>query len=220
MKKIAIAVAILICMTVASHAGMLPFPNSVLTLKGGYYKPSGVKGNGGMLLGLGVGKSVDELVSLSLGLEYFGKNFEEKLEADTVSTSGITTTTMVKVLYEHKVTYLPLWASLNITLPVGGRIKPYVGGDLGWGLARVSYDYKDTTISADKITTGPDDGFYSGFGWRARGGARIGLGLRSALLLEASYNGTTVSREEDNGWVRELDMSGLGIGAAIQIEGF
>lgn len=220
MKKIIITFLAVISMATLAHAGMLPFANSVLMLKGGYYNPSGVKGNGGLLLGLGVGNAVDDMVNLSLGLEYFGKSFEEKQEADTVSTTGITTTTMVKVLYEHKVTYLPLWASLNITIPAGGAIKPYVGGDLGWGLAKVSYDYKDTTISVDKITTGPDDGFYTGFGWRARGGARIGLGMRSALLLEASYNGTTVSREEEGGWERELDMSGFGIGAAIELKGF
>jgi len=220
MKKTLIITLAVLCMTAGANAGMLPFANSVLALKGGYYNPSGVKGNGGLLLGLGVGNAVDDMVNLSFGIEYFGKSFEEKQEADTTSTTGITTTTMVKVLYEHKVTYLPLWTSLNFTLPVGGTIKPYVGGDLGWGLARVSYDYKDTTISVDKITQGPDDGFYTGFGWRIRGGARIGLGLKSALLLEASYNGTTVAREEDGGWERELDMSGIGIGAVIELKGF
>jgi hypothetical protein len=218
MKKISIIIFAVICLSSIVQAGMLPFANSILTLKGGYYNPSGVKGSGGLLLGLGVGNAVDNMVSLSFGLDYFGKSFEEKQEADTFSTTGITTTTMVKVLYEHKVTYTPLWAGLNITLPIGSSIKPYIGGDLGWGLANVSYDYKDT-IAVEKIIQGPDDGFYSGFGWRARGGARIGLGIRSALLLEASYSGIKVSREEDGGWERELDMSGFGMGAAIELKG-
>jgi hypothetical protein len=220
MKKILIAVVATLCLAGSASAGMLPFANSLLTLKGGYYNPSGVKGSGGLLLGLGMGNAVDDMVSLSFGLEYFGKSFEEKLEADTASTTGITSTTMVKVLYEHKVTYLPLWASLNLTLPFGGTIKPYLGGDLGWGLARVSYDYKDADIAESAITQGPDDGFYGGLGWRIRGGARVRLGLRSALLLEGSYNGTTVSREEEGGWERKLDLSGLGLGAAIEMRGF
>ncbi len=220
MRRIAILIAAYLLLAGTAGAGMLPFANSLLTIKGGYFNPSGVKGGGGLLLGLGAGNAVDDMVSLSLGLEYFGKSFEEKLEADTASTAGITSTTMVKVLYEHKVTYLPLWASLNLTLPLGRAIKPYLGGDLGWGLARVSYDYKDTDIAESAITQGPDNGFYGGLGWRVRGGARIRLGLRSALLLEGSYNGTTVSREEDGGWERELDLSGLGLGAAIEMKGF
>lgn len=220
MRRIYLLIMILTGSLNLAYAAMLPFENSVMILKGGFFNPSGVKGGGGLLLGAGVGSAVDNMVNLTFGLDYFGKSFEERQEADTSSTTGITTTTMVRVLYEHKVTYIPLWGSVNITLPFGRSINPYIGGDLGWGLAKVSYDYKDTTIAADKITQGPDDGYYTGFGWRLRGGARIKLGARSSILLEASYNGTSVSREEDGGWERELKMDGIGIGAGLELKGF
>jgi len=192
---------------------------NVLEGRFGYFNPKGVKGNGGMLFGASYGKGIDQMVSVTVGFDYFGKTFEEEQAVDTANASEITTTTMTKVLYSHTVRYLPLLASINLTFPMGSVIKPYAGLDLGYGLGRVSYSYNDT-LSSTLIKTGPDDGWYSGFGWRVRAGGRIKLGLNSAFIAQASYNGNTISRKEDSGYTRKLDMSGLGAGVAIELSGF
>lgn len=185
----------------------------------GYFNPSGVSGSGGLDFGVGYGKQVDEMISVYAGIEYFGKSFEETQEVDTASTTGITTTTMTRVLYKHTVKHMPLWLSLNATLPTSNRLKPMAGLDLGYALTKVSYSYNDT-LAASKIKTGPDDGWFRGFGWRIRGGAKMKLGYKSAFFADLSYTGNTVSREEEGGWTRELKMSGLGFGAGLELSGF
>ena len=66
----------------------------------------------------------------------------------------------------------------------------------------------------------PNDGTYSGFGWRIGGGARMKLGFRSALLAGVYYNGNTVSKSQAENVFTDLKMSGLGFGAGLELSGF
>ncbi|MDP2807540.1 MAG: hypothetical protein Q8O74_05320 [bacterium] len=190
---------------------------NVLEGRFGYFNPVGVTGNGNIIFGASYGKGIDQMVNVSLGFDYFGKTFEEKVTVDTDTT--IIGTTMTKVLYRHTVRYLPLFASISLAFPIDFAIKPYAGLDLGYGLGSVSYSYNDT-LASSTIDAGPDDGWYSGFGWRVRAGGKIKLGYNSAFVIQAMYNGNTISREEESGYKRELDMAGLGFGAALELSGF
>ncbi|HTY08914.1 MAG TPA: outer membrane beta-barrel protein [Candidatus Edwardsbacteria bacterium] len=185
-----------------------------------YFKPSGVEGGGSALFSLGAGKRVDDMVMVNVQLDFFNKTFkkEDVSTVDTSSTS-IAHTTQRLVEYEHSVKYFPITAGAVITLPVGMLIHPYIEGRVGYGFAHVSYSY-NTSLYNIPTTDRPESGTYSGFGWRLGGGARLGLGTRSALYGGIYYNGNTCSRSAGNDLFTDLNMSGLMIGAGLEISGF
>jgi opacity protein-like surface antigen len=209
MKKILFLAAIL---AAAQLAG-------ALTLTGGasYFKPSGVEGNGGVMLSLGLGQRVDEMVMATLELDFFNKTFKKEsvVPVDTAAGSIVSVENR-SVEFEHSVKYFPLTAGVVVTLPMGGRVNPFLEGRLGYGLASVSYKYNAEVATASK----PNDGTYSGFGWRIGGGARMKLGFRSALLAGVYYNGNTVSKSQDENLFTDLKMSGIGFGAGLELSGF
>lgn len=184
----------------------------------GYFKPSGVEGGGGLILSLGAGQRVDDMVMANVQLDYFNKTFKKETITDSVLTQTSNYTTRL-VEYEHSVKYFPITAGVTITLPVGMLISPYIEGRVGYGIAHVSYSYNSsiyTIAESDK----PESGTYSGFGWRLGTGGRIKLGFRSALTVGVSYNGNTCSRSAGNDLFTDLKMSGLIIGAGLELSGF
>jgi hypothetical protein len=185
-----------------------------------YFKPSGVEGGGGVLFSLGAGQRVDDMVMANIQLDYFNKTFKKETTTtvDTSSTS-IAHTAQRLVEYEHSVKYFPVTAGVMITLPVGMLIHPYVEGRVGYGLAHVSYSYNKSLYNIPDNNR-PESGTYSGFGWRLGGGARLGLGSRSALTAGVSYNGNTCSRSAGNDLFTDLKMSGFIIGAGLELSGF
>jgi opacity protein-like surface antigen len=190
-----------------------------LTLTGGasYFKPSGVEGGGGAMLSLGLGQRVDEMVMATIQLDYFNKTFKKQTTVPVDTAAGsIVSVENRSVDFEHSVKYFPLTAGVVVTLPMGGRVNPFLEGRLGYGLARVSYSYSAEVVTASK----PNDGTYSGFGWRVGGGARLKLGFRSALLAGVYYNGNTVSKSQAENLFTDLKMSGLGFGAGLELSGF
>lgn len=190
-----------------------------LTLTGGasYFKPSGVEGGGGAMLSLGLGQRVDEMVMATIQLDYFNKTFKKQTTVPVDTAAGsIVSVENRSVDFEHSVKYFPLTAGVVVTLPMGGRANPFLEGRLGYGLARVSYSYSAEVVTASK----PNDGTYSGFGWRVGGGARLKLGFRSALLAGVYYNGNTVSKSQAENLFTDLKMSGLGFGAGLELSGF
>jgi opacity protein-like surface antigen len=190
-----------------------------LTLTGGvsFFNPSGVEGGGGAMLSLGFGQRVDEMVMATVQIDYFNKTFKKETVVPVDTAAGaIVSVENRRVEFEHSVKYFPLTAGVAVTLPMGGRINPFIEGRLGYGLAHVSYNYSEEVVSASK----PNDGTYSGFGWRVGGGARLKLGFRSALLAGVYYNGNTVSKTQAENLFTDLKMSGLGFGAGLELSGF
>lgn len=190
-----------------------------LTLTGGasYFNPSGVEGSGGVMLSLGLGQRVDEMVMATLELDFFNKTFKKETVVPVDTAAGsIVSVENRSVDFEHSVKYFPLTAGVVVTLPMGGRVNPFLEGRLGYGLASVSYKYSAEVVAASK----PNDGTYSGFGWRIGGGARMKLGFRSALLAGVYYNGNTVSKSQAENLFTDLKMSGIGFGAGLELSGF
>jgi hypothetical protein len=125
------------------------------------------------------------------------------------------------VAYNHTVKYLPISAGVVITLPVDitASIRPFIEGRVGYGIANVSYDYNESLYDIPDASR-PESGTYGGFGWRLNGGLRVSLGSRSGLTIGAFYNGNKVSRSQDANTFVDLDMSGLGGGAGLELSGF
>jgi hypothetical protein len=185
-----------------------------------YFKPSGVEGGGSAMFSLGVGQRVDDMVMVNVQLDYFGKTFKkEDISTVDTSSSSIAHTTQRLVEYEHSVKYFPITAGAVITLPMGMLIHPYIEGRVGYGFAHVSYTYNQSLYNIPNNNR-PESGTYSGFGWRLGGGARLGLGSRSALYGGVYYNGNTCSRSAGNDLFTDLKMSGMTIGAGLEVSGF
>ncbi len=204
--------AAMVFWAMAQWAGAL-----TLTGSASYLNPSGVAGSGGLMIGLGAGQRVDEMVMATIEIDYFNKTFKKEsvVPVDTAAGSIVSVANR-SVEFEHSVKYFPLTAGVVVTLPLGGRINPFLEGRLGYGLASVSYKYNAEIVAASK----PNDGIYSGFGWRLGGGARLKLGFRSALLAGIFYNGNTVSKSQAENLFTDLKMSGLGFGAGLELSGF
>jgi hypothetical protein len=186
----------------------------------GYFKPSGVSGGGGLLLSLGAGQRVDDMVMANIQLDFMNKTFTKKNTTPVDTAPGaIVSTQQTLVEYEHSVKYFPVTAGVVITLPMGMLFKPYVEGRVGYGLAHVSYTYNQSLYDIPNNSR-PESGTYTGFVWRLGAGARLGLGMRSALTAGVSYNGNTCSRSAGNNLFTELKMSGFIIGAGLELTGF
>lgn len=213
--KRTIALALLALLAVGGAAS-----GKALNAGAAYFKPSGVEGGGGLLLSLGVGQRVDDMVMANVQLDFFNKTFTKELTSPVdTDTSSVVHIESRQVAYKHSVKYFPITAGVVVTLPMGMLIKPYVEGRVGYGLARVSYDYNASLYNIPEASR-PESGTYSGFGWRLGAGARLGLGLRSALTAGISYNGNTCSRSAGEDVFTDLKMSGLIIGAGIELSGF
>ena len=194
------------------------------TISGGaaWFNPTGVEGSGGVMFSLGLGQRVDDMVLANIQLDFMNKTFTKELNTTVdLDTSSIVTLSTRYVAYKHSVKYFPVSAGAVITLPVDitYSIKPFIEGRVGYGFANVSYDYNETTYDIPEASR-PESGTYAGFGWRLAGGIRVSLGSRSGMTLGAFYNGNTVSRSQDSNTFVDLEMSGMGLGASLELSGF
>ncbi len=197
---------------------------NAMTINGGaaWFNPTGVEGSGAVLFSLGAGQRVDAMVMANIQLDFMNKTFTKELSTTVdLDTTSIVNLSTREVAYNHSVKYFPISAGVVITLPVDitYSIKPFIEGRVGYGIANVSYDYNETTYDIPD-TSRPESGTYTGFGWRLAGGIRMSLGSRSGLTLGAFYNGNTVSRSQDSNTFVDLEMSGLGLGASLELSGF
>lgn len=197
---------------------------NAMTINGGaaWFNPSGVKGSGGVLFSLGCGQRVDEMVMANIQLDFMNKTFTKEIETGVdLDTSANVSISTRSVAYNHSVKYFPISAGVVISLPMNitYSIKPFIEGRVGYGFASVSYDYNETIYDIPDASR-PESGTYAGFGWRVATGIRLSLGSRSGMTLGAFYNGNTVSRSQDANTFVDLEMSGLGLGASLELSGF
>ncbi len=217
MKKIATVLLVAVCLGLSAGA-------DAMTFNGGasWFNPTGVEGSGGVLFSLGTGQRVDGMVMANIQLDFMNKTFTKELSTTVdLDTGAVVNLQTREVAYKHSVKYFPISAGVVITLPVDitYSIKPFIEGRVGYGFANVSYDYNETTYDIPD-TSRPESGTYTGFGWRVATGIRLSLGRRSGLMLGAFYNGNTVSRSQDANTFVDLEMSGLGLGASLELSGF
>ena len=186
----------------------------LLEFRGGYFNPKGTEA--GFILGTSFGFFFDERVDLSLGIDYFHKNYtKETTVADTSWVSGIDERTVVREL-EYNTTILPISASVNVRFPFQYNTSWYVGVGIAYQFLFNSENNFRENIEEKRT--------YKSFGWLARAGIEYNIGSRSSIFLEALYNNCRVKRNEDvkEGlpvW-NEVDISGLGFRTGLRLEFF
>ncbi len=203
--------AVWMAMTVQSAFGQ---GFKLLEFRGGYFNPKGTAA--GFILGTSFGFFFDERVDLSLGVDYFHKNYtKETTVADTNYVSDIDERTVVREL-EYNTTILPITACVNIRFPFQYNTSWYVGVGVSYQFLFNSENNFRENIEEKRT--------YKSFGWLARAGIEYNIGSRSSIFLEALYNNCRVKRNEDvkEGlpvW-NEVDISGLGIRTGLRLEFF
>jgi len=209
MKKLWVMIFVL---ALAMSAGAQGFRQ--LEVRGGYLNPKGTEG--GFMLGGSYGFAFDERVSLSLGADFFKKNYTQKDKiADKVTDSGVVINTVTETL-EYNTFLMPLTANIDIRFPFDQGMNFYTG-------AGISYQFLFNTEDNFKADVKKKRN-YSGFGYVFRAGMEFILGSRSALLAEAFYNNAKLKgdKEKVEGlpvW-NEVNVSGLGFRVGVRLEFF
>jgi len=185
------------------------------TFKIGYYNPKDAKG--GLMLGINMSGSADEMVDLGFSLDVFHRSYQKDSEvAKSVSSGGVVERQMQRNL-DFSTTAIPLMGTITVKFSSTMPFTYFMTGGLGYALMWNKETNYDLDVS--------DKRFYHGFTWRVGGGAMYRLGSRSYLLGEVFYNDAHLKRnqgETPNGlpvWT-EVNMSGLGFCIGIRVGGY
>lgn len=166
--------------------------------------------DGGFDLGIEYGLHIDTNLDVSVSLDWFKKEFEDKdAKGEYEDIPGLTAEEVLK-LSETTIYDFPLMLAVTAKFPFTDKIKWFATGALGAEMLYASYN----TFNTDEIEETSELAF--DFNWRLGGGAIYNLGQRSELLAEIAYHYSLPSYEyEDdvNGTKytleREYDMSGI-----------
>lgn len=178
-------------------------------VKVGYYDPRDAKG--GLIIGGVIGTAVDEAVDVGVGLDFFRGSNKKETKTGETSTVGGTTETAWRLDAESSSTIIPILAQASIRISASSQLSYAFGGGIGYELFWAKE--KEYNESGEAINS--KSRFYHGFDWMLTGGILYKLGTRSALIIEALYNGSELSRTEDNITFR-VNPSGFGIRAGIR----
>lgn len=180
----------------------------VTSLKMGYYNPKDTKG--GLILGGYLGSAFDESVDIGLGLDFFRASNTQEREVAGSSTAGIPEQGWIPES-ESSVMFIPITGQVNIKFPASPDLFYTAGAGFGYGLMWAKEaKYEDFKKVESKSK------YYHGFRWMLSGGILYSLGSRSALVLEAFYDRSKLSREE-NKVTYKVNASGFGIRAGIRL---
>ncbi|RMG64526.1 MAG: hypothetical protein D6715_09615 [Calditrichaeota bacterium] len=172
----------------------------------------------GFLLGLNVGRSIDESLSWGLEIDYFQRTFRKE-EAVRVEEQGQAQVVIKQRKLEFTTRILPIIAKLNWERQLGNRGPFYLraSGGLGWELA---WNSERNFVEQVNQTR-----FFNGFGWQVSGGLGIAISSSGNFFVDLFYNGGQLRRNQQTSplglptW-EELDVSGLGLKAGVSIVGF
>lgn len=185
-----------------------------LEIRGGYLNPKGTAS--GLILGGSYGFAFDERVSLSMGVDFFKKNYTKETKiAESVSPSGVVENTIQKEL-EYNTFLMPFTAAIDIRFPLQRGMCWYAGAGLSYQFLFNTENNLEEGVKEKRN--------YHGFGWIFRAGLEYTLGSRSALLMEAFYNSAKLKGNEDKVenlpvW-DEVNVSGFGVRAGVRLEFF
>ena len=178
-------------------------------IKVGYFNPKDVKG--GLIFGGMLGSAIDQAVDVGIGLDIFrGSNKSEKKVDPGSSTGGLSEEGWIPDA-ESSVTIIPATLLVNVKFPASHQLSYTGGGGIGYGfLWAKEKKYDDAGEVTDSKTK-----YYHGFRWMLTAGILYKLGSRSSLILEAFYDGSKLSRKEDN-ITYKVNPSGLGIRVGLR----
>lgn len=182
----------------------------VTTVKMGYFNPKDA--NGGFIFGGILGSAVDEAVDVGIGIDVFrGSNKEETKTGESTSGAG-TKETGWRLDAESSSTIIPITAQVNMKLPASYTLFYTFGGGAGYEMLWT----KEKEYDQDGEVINSKSRFYHGFRWILTAGILYKLGSRSSFVLEAFYDGSKVSRKEQN-ITYKVNPSGFGIRGGIRL---
>lgn len=191
-----------------SYSNVLSQGYGVNYVKVGYFNPKDVKG--GLILGAMFGTVVDEAVDVGIGIDFFrGSNKEETKVGE--SSIGQSTETKWRRDGESSTTIIPITGQVNVKIPASYSLFYTLGGGVGYEMLWAGE--KEYNETGEEV--GSESRFYHGFRWIINGGILYKLGSRSSFILEAFYDGSRVSRKEDN-FTYKVNPSGFGLRGGIR----
>ncbi|HQO09594.1 MAG TPA: outer membrane beta-barrel protein [Clostridiales bacterium] len=178
------------------------------SIKAGMFFPQAC--DGGFDLGVEYGLHIDTNLDVSLSLDWFKKEFEDKdAKGEYEEIPGLSADDLVK-LSKTTIYDFPLMVAVTAKFPFNDKIKWFATGALGAEMLYASYN----TYNQDDISEESELAF--DFNWRLGGGAIYNLGQRSEVFGEIAYHYSKPSYdyEDDIGGTsmtveREYDMSGI-----------
>jgi opacity protein-like surface antigen len=177
-------------------------------IKAGMFFPQACEG--GFDLGVEYGLHIDTNLDVSVSLDWFKKEFDDKeARGEYENIPGFTADELAK-LSETTIYDFPLMVSITAKFPFNDKVKWFATGGLGAEMLYASYNTFNTADIEERSELAFD------FNWRLGGGAIYNLGRRSELMAELAYHYSKPSYEyedeiDGNEYTleREYDMSGL-----------
>jgi hypothetical protein len=187
----------------------------ITILRAGYFGPKDAKS--GFVFGLGMGNAVDEVVDIGVSIDLFHRAYQKDVQiAESVSSGGLVERTVQRML-DFSTTAVPVLGTVTLNFTSKMPFRYFVGAGLGY----LFLWNKETNYALDVS----ERRYYRGFAWRLEGGVLYQLGSRSALMIEAVYDGARPRRNEHRTaqglpiW-QEVNFSGFGVRIGIRIGGF
>jgi len=172
----------------------------------------------GYLLGLNLGRTIDESLSWGLEINYFFKSYKEDY---VVATKEDPLNKTVTIARNQDITtrIIPLIAKLNYERPFGYRSPFYLRGSAGVGW-ELLWNTENNYLKNKHKTR-----FFHGFGWQLSAGLGIGISSSGNFFADIFYNNARVKRNQTTTELGlpiwdELDISGFGIKIGVSIVGF
>ena len=197
---------ILIAITIVAFS--LNAQQKIGAIKAGMFFPQAC--DGGFDLGIEYGLHIDTNLDVSLSLDWFKKEFEDKdAKGEYEEIPGLTADQLVK-LSETTIYDFPLMVAVTAKFPYSDKIKWFATGGLGAEMLYASYNTYDGDEMDEKSELAFD------FNWRLGGGAIYNLGQSSEVFGEVAfhYSKPSYEYEDEIGGTeytleREYDMSGI-----------
>ncbi len=211
MKRMSVMLAIVFSMFAFTHI-VHAQAGSVLHVNAGYLNPNDSKG--GMLIGVMLGKEIDDAVDVAFGVDFMHKTYSDQTPVATEEAAGTTIQTEEK-LVDYTRTILPLKIALNVKIPAGRYFGYYINGSLSYQFLFSKEKNYDLETSESRT--------YKGLGWQAAGGIFYHVGSRSTLTTEVFYNSCEVTRDLEKSTKglpvsERIDLSGLGFRLGVILD--
>lgn len=212
MTRMKISILIIFALFQSAFA-QLPYTE----FKVGYFNPNDA--HDGFLLGIHLGRMIDESISWGMEVDYFQKTYTD--ETRVSEQVGQTTPDQVTRNLNFVTRMLPVFAKLNFERALNQSSPVYLraSGGVGWQFVwnKVENFESDPQVSGTR--------FYNGFGWQLTAGAGYEISSKTVFFVDAFYNYSKVKRNNTTNeqglptW-EELDVSGFGAKIGVSIIGF
>jgi hypothetical protein len=182
--------------------------------KVGLLMPSDAKS--GFLGGINLGRSIDENVGTSIGIDIYRRSYTKETKIAEESIGEGEFSEIAREL-DQSITLIPVYFQLHYVGGLSRALQLRLSGGVGYELLWNNITNYET--EEDKTQ------FFHGFGWNVSGGISFPLSRASDVFGEIVYHSGKPSRdagETEAGLpVRsEIDMSGIGFRFGVRIYGF